>query len=666
MQQGNRSLRAHTRLSQVTLGLGMAALLATSLTAALPTGVVKAAAFADPAFNTVWDRTDKPVAGHQASRSWYWGPVPGQTKQEPYAEGVGGTRMVQYFDKSRMEINNPSGDKNSAFYVTNGLLTIELMAGKIQTGNNKYQDSYPAYISIAGDAGDSKSPTYAAFAGVSNTPLGDHKASDRSGQNVVNTIDVRGRVLTDTNLTPAVKLTHFEPLTGHNIADPFWLFLNAKGVVINNGKLETAAINDLWFYASGYPVSEPYWGKFTTGGQVKDVLIQAFERRVLTYVPSNAAAFQVEMGNIGQHYYDWRYNGAGKAPPKPTVQPTAVPASPAPTNTPIVVGGGPVTLNGAGATFPAPIYTKWFQYYSANVATNVSFNYQPIGSGGGINAITSKTVDFAGSDAPLSDAQLTAAPGLIHIPTVAGAVVMIYKVTGVSTGLVLNGDTISKMFLGDISKWNDPEISALNPGVSLPNEDIVVVHRSDGSGTTNIFTDYLSNASPAWKSEVGKGTSVNWPVGLGGRGNPGVAGLVQQTDNSIGYVELAYATQNKLAYAKQINKSGATVEASVASVEAAVRGAISTVPDDLRVSIVNSADPAAWPIAGFTYVLLYKDQTDGGKGQALVSFLYWSLHDSTAATQARDLLYLPVPSTLLPKVEQRLRLVQFQGKQLSP
>ncbi len=666
MQEVNRGSRAQKRTSRIVLGMGLAAVLATSVTAAQPSALVKAAGFADPTFNTVWDRTDKPVAGHLATRSWYWGPVPGETKQEPYAEGAGGTRLVQYFDKSRMEINNPSGDKTSKFYVTNGLLTIELMSGKIQVGNNKYQDSYPAYISIAGDAGDSKSPTYAAFAGVSNTPLGDHKAGDRSGQNVNNTIDVRGRVLTDTNITPAIKLTHFEPLTGHNIADPFWMFLNAKGVVINGGQQQTAAINDPWFYASGLPISEPYWGKFTTGGQVKDVLIQAFERRVLTYVPTNPAAFQVEMGNIGQHYYDWRYNGAGKPKAPPTAQPTAVPASPAPTNTPIVVGSGPATLNGAGATFPAPIYTKWFQYYSANVATNVSFNYQPIGSGGGINAITSKTVDFAGSDAPLSDTQLAAAPGLIHIPTVAGAVVLIYKVTGVSTGLVLNGDAISKIFLGDITKWNDPEITALNAGVSLPNEDIVVVHRSDGSGTTNIFTDYLSNASPAWKSEVGKGTSVNWPVGLGGRGNPGVAGLVQQTDNSIGYVELAYAKQNNLAYAKMVNKSGATVDASVASVEAAVKGAINTVPEDLRVSIVNSADPAAWPIAGFTYILLYKDQTDSSKGQALVNFLYWSLHDSNAASQARDLLYLPVPSTLLPKVELRLRLVNFQGKQLSP
>jgi len=622
--------------------------------------------FADPAFQGVWDRTDKPVAGHLAVRTWFWGPVPGEVKQEPYAEGKGGTRLVQYFDKSRMEINNPAGDKAGKFYVTNGLLSVELISGKIATGNNQYQDSYPAAINMAGDPGDTKSPTYAAFAGVSNTPLGDHKAADRTGQTVVNTIDLKGRVLTDTTIAPAVTLAHFEPTTGHNIAAPFWQFLNASGTVIINGSRTTDRLTDPWFYAGGLPISEPFWTKFTVGGKVKDVLIQAFERRVLTYVPTNPTGFQVEMGNIGQHYYDWRYNGAGKPRPQPTAPPTPTAAPPAPTNTPIRAGGGPVALNGAGATFPAPIYAKWFQYYSANVATNVSFNYQPIGSGAGITQITNKTVDFAGSDAPMSDAQIAAAPGIIHIPTVAGAVVLAYNVDGAPSNLILDGDTVASIFLGDITNWNDPGIAALNPGVTLPNQDIVVVHRSDGSGTTNIFTDYLSSVSPAWKSTVGKGTAVNWPVGLGGKGNPGVAGLVKQTSGSIGYIEIAYAKQNNIAYAKMRNRSGAVVDAGLDSVAAAVNGAIPTVPDDLRVSIVNSPDPAAWPIAGFTYILLYKDQTDQSKGSALANFLWWSLHDGTAADQARGLLYLPVPSTLLPKVETRLRLVNFGGKQLSP
>jgi phosphate transport system substrate-binding protein len=348
------------------------------------------------------------------------------------------------------------------------------------------------------------------------------------------------------------------------------------------------------------------------------------------------------------------------------VQPTDTPAPAAPTATPIRVGGGALTVNGAGATFPAPIYTKWFQSYSANVDTNVSFNYQAIGSGAGISQITARTVDFGASDAPLTDAQLNAAAGLLHIPTVAGAVVVAYNVNGNPANLVLDADTLSKIFLGDVDNWSDVEIKNLNPGVTLPNQDIVVVHRSDGSGTTNIFTDYLSAASPAWKAGVGKGTSVNWPVGLGGRGNAGVAGLVKQTPGAIGYVELAYAKQNSIAYTKMKNKAGQTVDATIDSVAAAVSGAISGVPDDLRVSIVNSADPGAWPIAGFTYVLVYKDQADERKGSAIANFLWWALHDGSAGSEARDLLYLPVPGSLLPKVEARLRLVNFNGKQLSP
>ncbi|HMA34056.1 MAG TPA: phosphate ABC transporter substrate-binding protein PstS [Chloroflexia bacterium] len=654
------------RGSRMILSIGTILVLLVGILATFRPAPAAAVDFADPAFRSTWERTDQPVAGHLAVRSWFWGPAPGTLKQEPYAEGSGGTRLVQYFDKSRMEINNPNGDRSQPFFVTNGLLTIELMSGKIQVGNTQYQDSYPAYISMAGDPGDTKAPTYAAFAAVANTPLGDHKAADRTGHPVGNTIDVRGRVFSDTTGLPVVAYAHFEPTTGHNVAAPFWQFLTQSGVVIEGGQPQTAALNTPWFYASGLPISEAYWGKFTVNNQVKDVLIQAFERRVLTYVPTNPAGFQVEMGNIGQHYYNWRYNGAGQPKARPTPAPTSTPAPPAPTNTPIRVGGGPVTLNGAGATFPAPIYTKWFQYYSANVATNVTFNYQPIGSGAGITQITNKTVDFAGSDAPMSDSQIAAAPGIIHIPTVAGAVVLVYNVDGVASGLVLDGNTVAKIFLGDITSWNDPEIAALNPGVSLPAQDIVVVHRSDGSGTTNIFTDYLSHTSAAWQTTVGKGTSVNWPVGLGGRGNPGVAGLVKQTAGAIGYVELAYAKQNQIAYAKMVNKAGATVDATLDSIAAAVNGAVSTVPDDLRVSIVNSPDPGAWPIAGFTYILLYTDQPDPDKGSALVNFLWWDLHDSTAASQARDLLYLPVPSSLLAKVELRLRLVNYQGHQLAP
>ncbi len=657
---------ARNRLVQGVLSVSMILMLLAGMLTALRPTTAAAVDFADPAFSTVWQRTDKLVQDGKTARTWFWGPTPGAVQQEDYSDASGGKRLVQYFDKSRMEINNPGGDKTSKFYVTNGLLSVELISGKIAVGDGKYQNATAAAINMTGDAGDTKAPTYAAFAGVSNTPLGDHKQADKTGQNVGNTIDVRGRVFSDTTGLPAVKLAKFVPETGHNIAEPFWTFLNQQGPVLEGGVQKTAALIDPWFYASGFPISDPYWAKQTVGGKISDVLIQAFERRVLTYTPTNPAGFQVEMGNIGQHYYDWRYKSAGTPKATPTRQPTETPAPAAPTATPIRIGGGALTVNGAGATFPAPIYTKWFQTYSTNIDTNVSFNYQAIGSGAGISQITARTVDFGASDAPLSDTQLSAAPGLLHIPTVAGAVVVAYNVDGAPANLVLDADTLSKIYLGDVDNWSDVEIKNLNPGVTLPNQDIVVIHRSDGSGTTNIFTDYLSAASPAWKSEVGKGTSVNWPVGLGGRGNAGVAGLVKQTPGAVGYVELAYAKQNSILYTKMKNKAGQTVDASIDSVAAAANGAIATVPEDLRVSIVNSADPGAWPIAGFTYVLVYKDQTDERKGSALANFLWWSLHDASAASQAKDLLYLPMPSTLLPKVEARLRQVNFNGKQLSP
>ncbi len=335
-------------------------------------------------------------------------------------------------------------------------------------------------------------------------------------------------------------------------------------------------------------------------------------------------------------------------------------AAPAPTNTAVKVGSGSVLINGAGATFPVPIYSKWFQQYSTTVNKEVAFNYQPIGSGGGITAITAKTVDFAGSDAALSDTQLAAAPGLIHIPTVAGAVVLAYNLKGVTQPLILDGATVAGIFNGDISTWNDAKIAALNPGVTLPAADIAVVHRSDGSGTTNIFTNYLSAVSPDWKTKVGVGTTVNWPVGLGGKGNPGVAGLVQQTDSSIGYVELAYAVQNKISYAKMKNQAGQTVEATVDSTVAAANGL--TVPDDFRISIVNSADPAAWPIAGFTYLLVYKDMNnvkDAARAQALGDFLWWSEHEGE--DMAKDLLYARPAADLSKKIETELHSITFNG-----
>ena len=338
--------------------------------------------------------------------------------------------------------------------------------------------------------------------------------------------------------------------------------------------------------------------------------------------------------------------------------PTA--AAAAPTNTAVKVGSGSVLINGAGATFPVPIYSKWFQQYSTTVNKEVAFNYQPIGSGGGINAVTAKTVDFAGSDAALTDDQMSKAPGLLHIPTVAGAVVLAYNLKGVTQPLILDGATAAGIFNGDISTWNDAKIAALNPGVTLPSGDIAVVHRSDGSGTTNIFTNYLSAVSPDWKSKVGAGTTVNWPVGLGGKGNPGVAGAVQQTDGSIGYVELAYAVQNKIPYAKMKNQAGQTVEATVESTVAAANGI--TVPDDFRISIVNAADPAAWPIAGFTYLLVYKDLNnikDEARAKALGDFLWWSEHEGE--DMAKDLLYARPAADLSKKIEAELRSITFNG-----
>ena len=390
------------------------------------------------------------------------------------------------------------------------------------------------------------------------------------------------------------------------------------------------------------------------------MLFRPFLRRTQLGILAGLTATSLLLSACGADATPTSAPAAGGTTPAAATSGATTPAAAAPTNTPVQVGSGSVQLNGAGATFPVPIYSKWFQAYSTSVDKNVAFNYQPIGSGGGISAITAKTVDFAGSDAALSDDQLSKAPGLLHIPTVSGAVVLAYNVQGVSSGLVLDGDTVAGIFNGDITKWNDPKIAALNTGMTLPGADIAVVHRSDGSGTTNIFTSYLSAVNPNWKSKVGAGTTVNWPVGLGGKGNPGVAGLVKQTDGSIGYVELAYAVQNKIAYAKMKNQAGQVVDATVDSTTAAANGV--TIPDDFRITIVNSADPAAWPIAGFTYLLVYKDLNnikDATKAKALVNYLWWAEHDGEG--MAKDLLYAPPVPALTTKIEAELRSITFSG-----
>jgi len=321
-----------------------------------------------------------------------------------------------------------------------------------------------------------------------------------------------------------------------------------------------------------------------------------------------------------------------------------------------------VRLQGAGATFPNPIYQKWFSAYNQS-HPNLKFDYQSIGSGGGIKQISERTVDFGGSDAPMKDDDLKAAKGeILHIPTVLGADVITYNLPGVATDLKLTPEAIAGIFLGNIKHWNDPQIGSANPGVNLPASEIVVVHRSDGSGTTFVFTDYLSKISVEWKEKVGAGTSVNWPAGLGAKGNEGVTGQVKQTPNSIGYVELIYAEQNKLPYAAVKNSAGEFARPALDSITAAAAGAATQMPDDLRISITNASGAGAYPIASFTYLLVYKEQQDQAKGKALVDFLWWAIHDGEQ--MAKELLYAPLPSEVVKRAEAKINSITNQGKPL--
>ncbi|HVZ22468.1 MAG TPA: phosphate ABC transporter substrate-binding protein PstS [Vicinamibacterales bacterium] len=302
-------------------------------------------------------------------------------------------------------------------------------------------------------------------------------------------------------------------------------------------------------------------------------------------------------------------------------------------------------INGAGATFPNPIYTKWFSEYN-KLHPNVEINYQSIGSGGGIRQITEQTVFFGASDGPMTDAQLKAAPGtLLHFPTVLGGVVPVYNIPGVNAELKFTGELLANVYLGKITKWNDPAIAALNGGVKLPATDISVVHRADGSGTTYIWVDYLSKVSPEWKSKVGVATSVNWPTGVGGKGNEGVSGLVSQTPGSIGYVELIYALQNKISYGTVKNAAGAYVKASVESVTAAAAGAAKEMPADFRVSITNAPGKAAYPISSFTWMLFYENPKDKADAKAMVDFMKWALTDGQKF--CAGLGYAPLPANVV-------------------
>jgi len=311
-------------------------------------------------------------------------------------------------------------------------------------------------------------------------------------------------------------------------------------------------------------------------------------------------------------------------------------------------------INGAGATFPFPIYSKWFNEY-AKVDPSVRFNYQSIGSGGGQKQILAETVDFGASDGPMSDENLAKAPrALWHFPTVAGADVIIYNLPG-DPKLKLDGATIAAIFLGTITKWNDPAIAAQNPDVKLPDTDVVVVHRSDGSGTTYIFTDYLTKVSPDWKAKVGKGGSVSWPSGIGGKGNEGVSGQVKQVPGSVGYTELAYAVQNSLSFADVKNSSGNYITPSIDSVTEAL--ATADIPDDFRFSMTNPPGAKAYPIAGTTWLLVYAEQKDHAKGEKLVQFLKWAYSDGEKMAPALN--YAPLPDALVKRALDKVQSIKY-------
>jgi phosphate transport system substrate-binding protein len=318
-------------------------------------------------------------------------------------------------------------------------------------------------------------------------------------------------------------------------------------------------------------------------------------------------------------------------------------------------------LTGAGATFPYPLYSKWFDVYHEK--TGIQINYQSIGSGGGIQQVKAGTVDFGASDAALSNDRMKEMPRkVIHFPTVAGAVAMAYNLQGFSGTLKLTPELITGIYMGTITVWNDPKIAAVNPGVTMPPAPILPIHRSDGSGTTNIFTTYLSLVSGPWKELVGANTAVSWPAGVGGKGNEGVAGLVRQTPGAIGYVELAYAKQNQLPVASVRNKAGNFVEPTLASTTAAVAASAAGLAKDVRTPIANAAAPDAYPVAGLTFLLVYQDQKDPARARALANFIDWAIHDGQAMAEALD--YARLPDAVVKVNEASLKKLTAAGKPL--
>jgi phosphate transport system substrate-binding protein len=356
---------------------------------------------------------------------------------------------------------------------------------------------------------------------------------------------------------------------------------------------------------------------------------------------------------------------ATKSPTSPAATTTSSPSSSATPEVaaPCPPAGSSDALSGAGATFPNPLYSKWVDEFDKQCSAKI--NYQSIGSGGGIRQITEKTVDFGASDGVMNEEQTAAAEAaggpILHVPMTSGAVAVVFNLSGIESGQIkLSPDVLADIYLKKITKWNDPRIAALNADLDLPGADIAVVHRSDGSGTTFIFTNYLSKVSTEWSDRVGFATSVNWPGDIGGEGNAGVAAQVSQIPGAIGYVELAYATQNDLTWAAMRNKSGKFVEPSIEATTAAAKGV--TLPDDMKVLLTDSDNPDAYPIVGFTWILVYQNQPDKAKGQALVYYLWWSIHDGQKFTV--DLLYAPLSAEAVQKAEAEIKSITYQGQPL--
>jgi phosphate transport system substrate-binding protein len=324
----------------------------------------------------------------------------------------------------------------------------------------------------------------------------------------------------------------------------------------------------------------------------------------------------------------------------------------------LAVGGhaSALSINGAGSTFIYPLASKWF--YEYNQKTGIEFNYQSIGSGAGVRQLLAGTVDFGATDAMMSNVQMdNLSVPVLHIPATMGAVAIAYNLPGVASGLKLDAKTLAGIFLGTISNWNDPAIAKLNPDMTLPDKAITIVHRADGSGTTNIFTDYLSKVSPEWKSGVGKGTAVKWPVGVGAKGNEAVAGEIEQIEGAVGYLEYAYVLQNKMTYALIRNRDGKYPEPSIASVTKAAAGALKDMPADFRVSFTNAPGEGSYPICGFTWILVYKHIKDPAKGKAIVDFLNWAMDDGQK--MAPDLNYAPLPESLVAKIKAKIATIQY-------